>query len=102
MWAQMFMVGQYILDTYSGTSMEHFLHDKIFVPLNTTFTFSPAQALDSGRATQTWSKNGRALPWCFTESDYKVAAGPAGLIADVNGLVRRRALLLYARLIETV
>ncbi|KZV70801.1 beta-lactamase/transpeptidase-like protein [Peniophora sp. CONT] len=90
----MFMVGQHIIDTYSGTSMERYLHDRIFAPLNTTFTFSPAQALESGRATQTWSKDGRALPWCFTEADYKVAAGPAGLIADVKGLSRWIAMFL--------
>ncbi|VDB83261.1 unnamed protein product [Peniophora sp. CBMAI 1063] len=90
----MYMIGKHILDKYTNTSMEDYLHERIFVPLNVTFTFSPARALESGRATQTWSSAGRALPWCFTEDDYKVAAGPAGLIADVEGLSRWVAMFL--------
>lgn len=82
------MVGAHILETYTGVGMERFMHDRIFAPLNTSLTYSPAEALKSGRATQTWTKDGRALPWWFTEGDYKLSAGPGGVIADAEGLVR--------------
>ena len=84
----MYMVGAHILDTFTGVGMETFMHDRIFAPLNTSLTYTPAEAFKSGRATQTWSQDGRALPWWFTDGDYKLSAGPGGVIADVEGLVR--------------
>ncbi|KZV71301.1 beta-lactamase/transpeptidase-like protein [Peniophora sp. CONT] len=91
----MYMVGAHILDTYTGVGMERFMRERIFAPLNTSLTYSPVEAFESGRATQTWTKDGRALPWWFTEDDYKLSAGPGGVIADVEGLARWLKVLLH-------
>ncbi|VDB99692.1 unnamed protein product [Peniophora sp. CBMAI 1063] len=91
----MYMIGAHILDTYTGVGMEQFMRDRIFAPLNTSLTYSPAEAQNSGRATQTWTKDGRALPWWFTEDDYKLSAGPGGVIADTEGLARWLKVLLH-------
>jgi CubicO group peptidase (beta-lactamase class C family) len=83
----MYMVGAHIIDTYAG-SYTDFVRERLFVPLNMSgSTFVPGEAHATGRATQTWTKEGRRLPWWFTDDDYKLSSGPGGVIASAEGLV---------------
>ena len=83
---QMYMVGSHIIDKYTG-SYEKFVEDRIFKPLGMSSTYSPNVAAATGRATQTWSVNGRRIPWWFKEEDAELSAGPGGVIASAEDLV---------------
>jgi CubicO group peptidase (beta-lactamase class C family) len=84
----LYVVGALIIDTYAG-SYTDFVRERFFVPLNMSdSTFVPSEANMTGRATQTWTNEGRRVPWWFTDDDYKLSAGPGGVIASAEGLVR--------------
>jgi CubicO group peptidase (beta-lactamase class C family) len=84
----MYMVGAHIIDTYAG-SYTDFVRDRLFLPLNMSgSTFLPSEAHATGRATQTWTKEGRRIPWLLTDDDYKLITGAGGVIASAEGLVR--------------
>jgi CubicO group peptidase (beta-lactamase class C family) len=84
----MYMVCAHIIDIYAG-SYTDFVHKRLFMPLNMSdSTFVPSEAHATGRATQTWTKEGRRIPWWFKDDDYKLSMGPGGVIASAEGLVR--------------
>lgn len=53
----------------------------------TSTTYSPSEALASGKATENWTAFGRRIPWWFTDDQVQLNAGPGGVISSVPDLV---------------
>ncbi|KAI0042675.1 beta-lactamase/transpeptidase-like protein [Auriscalpium vulgare] len=82
----MFMVGAHIITTYAGSYTE-FVEDRIFKPLGMrSTTYSPKEAQNSGRVTQTWTSFGRRIPGLYPEEQVKLMAGPGGIISNVEDM----------------
>ena len=83
----MYMVGAYIISTYTG-SFSKFVEDRIFKPLNmTSTTYSTAAANSTGRLTQTWTDSGRRIPYWSNDSESAILDGPGGVISSARDLV---------------
>ncbi|KAI0318427.1 beta-lactamase/transpeptidase-like protein [Amylostereum chailletii] len=83
----MYMVGAHIFNIYAG-GYTKFVENRVFKPLGMSSTFSPKTAAASGKATHTWSRDGRRIPRWFTEEDFELSVGPGGVIASAEDLVR--------------
>lgn len=93
---QMYMVGAYIISTYTG-SFSKFVEDRIFKPLNmTSTTYSTAAANSTGRLTQTWTDSGRRIPYWFNDSESAILDGPGGVISSARDLTKWVGTLLNA------
>lgn len=85
---QMFVVGAQIITKYTG-SFRTFVEERIFKPLNmSSSTYSVVTANQSGKATQSWTGDGRRVPWWTTPEDEELNSGPGGVITNVEDLVR--------------
>lgn len=82
------MLGAHIISTYANMSYPAFVSTRIFDPINmTSTTYSPNRAAQSGNLTQSWSRDGRRIPFWFREDAIELNAGPGGVISNVEDLV---------------
>ena len=85
----MYMVGAHVISALSGVQFAEFVNDRILKPLRMTqSTYSIDQAIQSGKASETWTPFGRRIPPWLEGSEIELLAGPAGLISNVKELVR--------------
>lgn len=83
----MFILASRIITHYTG-SYTSFVKDRIFAPLNmSATTYSPSEAMASGKMTQAWTKHGRRIPPWFTDEMIELNAGPGGVISSVEDMV---------------
>ena len=86
---QMYMVGAHVITTLSGVPFTEFVQDRILKPLGMTHsTYSINEAVQSGKASETWTPFGRRIPPWMEGAEIELLAGPAGLISNVKELVR--------------
>lgn len=91
----MYMVGAHILATLTGNPYTSFVQSRIFDPLNmssSTYSLTAASARidQAGKSdlSETWTTFGRRIPFWFREEDVQLNAGYAGVISNVQDLVR--------------
>ncbi|KAI0351246.1 beta-lactamase/transpeptidase-like protein [Trametes cingulata] len=86
---QMYMLGAYLVAKYANQSYASFATERIFKRLNmTASTCSPAEAHASGKLTHTWTKDGRRIPFWFTEEMAELSAGAGGVISSAEDMVK--------------
>ncbi|KZT23833.1 beta-lactamase/transpeptidase-like protein [Neolentinus lepideus HHB14362 ss-1] len=91
---QMYVTASYIISKYAGSYMT-FVKERIFKPLNmTSTTFSPKEAIASGKVTATWTHKGRRIPFWFTEDVIELQAGAGGVTSSAEDMVKWLGLLL--------
>ncbi|KAH9055951.1 beta-lactamase/transpeptidase-like protein [Lactarius vividus] len=84
---QMYMVGPHVIATLSGMQFTEFVKDRILRPLKMTqSTYSIEEAVQSGKASETWTAFGRRIPPWMEGRDMELLAGPGGLISNVKEL----------------
>ncbi|KIP11152.1 hypothetical protein PHLGIDRAFT_28072 [Phlebiopsis gigantea 11061_1 CR5-6] len=93
---QMYMLGAYLVSTYSGIPYTNYVQDRILNPLNmSSTTFSPDEALETGRRSQSWTGLGRLIPFWMTDDMTDLAAGMGGLVSSVEDLTKWIKVLLH-------
>ncbi|KAH9048266.1 beta-lactamase/transpeptidase-like protein [Lactarius hengduanensis] len=84
---QMYMVGAHVITALSGIQFTEFVKDRILRPLKMTeSTYSIDEAVQSGKASETWTPFGRRIPPWMEGRDIELIAGPGGLISNVKEL----------------
>lgn len=84
----MYMSAQHILDVQTG-SYTDFVERRIFEPLGMGAMYSPEAAIATRRTASGFTRQGRrALPFFINKNNYQLAAGPGGVIASADDLVR--------------
>ncbi|KAI9446777.1 beta-lactamase/transpeptidase-like protein [Lactarius indigo] len=84
---QMYMVGAHVVTALSGIQFTEFVKDRILRPLRMTqSTYSIDEAIQSGKASETWTSFGRRIPPWMAGVDIELIAGPGGLISNVKEL----------------
>ena len=85
---QMYTVGAPVITSSSGVQFVDFVNDRILKPLRMTqSTYSIDEAVQSSKASETWTPFGRRIPpWIGLEIE--LLAGLSGLISNVKELVR--------------
>ncbi|KAH9038941.1 beta-lactamase/transpeptidase-like protein [Lactarius pseudohatsudake] len=84
---QMYMVGAHVITVISGIQFTEFVADRILRPLKMTeSTYSIDEAVQSGKASETWTPFGRRIPPWMEGRDIELTAGPGGLISNVKEL----------------
>ena len=85
----MFVLGAHLVELYSGMSVQDFVRERIFVPLNmTSATYSWREAEAKGLMSQSWSSSGRRIPYWFSEDTAaNLIAGAGGIIASSVDMV---------------
>ena len=87
----MYMVGAHVVSKFSGMSYQSFVSSRIFAPLNmSSTTFSPSKAAQSGRLTQTWTRDVRRIPFWFSDEVASLFAGAGGIISSAEDMVSHR------------
>lgn len=82
------MLGAHLVSTYSGMHYVDYVRERILAPLNmTSTTFSPQEALETGRRSQSWTGLGRLIPFWMTDEMTDMAAGMGGLVSSVEDMV---------------
>lgn len=85
----MYVLGSYIIETYSGKSYPDFVKERIFIPLNmTTSGFYIGEAEKTGLLTQVFASN-RRVPLVVNDSNVRLIAGAGGAISSAADLVWR-------------
>lgn len=91
---QMYMTAAYIVSKYAVPYMD-FVKERIFKPLNmTSTTFSPKEAIASGKLTHTWTHKGRRIPFWFSEDTIELSSGAGGITSSAEDMVKWLAVLL--------
>ncbi|KAH9001586.1 beta-lactamase/transpeptidase-like protein [Lactarius akahatsu] len=84
---QMYMVGAHVITALSGIQFTEFVKDRILRPLKMTeSTYSIDEAVQSGKASETWTPFGRRIPPWMEGRDIELTAGSGGLISNVKEL----------------
>ena len=84
----MYMLGAHLVSTYSGILYTDYVQERILSPLNmSSTTFSPDEAFETGRRSQSWTGPGRLIPFWMTDDMTDLAAGMGGLVSNVEDLV---------------
>ncbi|KAH9038942.1 beta-lactamase/transpeptidase-like protein [Lactarius pseudohatsudake] len=84
---QMYMVGAHVITVLSGIQFTEFVKDRILRPLKMTeSTYSIDEAIQSGKASETWTPFGRRIPPWMEGRDIELMAGPGGLISNIKEL----------------
>ncbi|KAI9446783.1 beta-lactamase/transpeptidase-like protein [Lactarius indigo] len=84
---QMYMVGTHVVTALSGIRFTEFVKDRILRPLGMTqSTYSIDEAVQSGKASETWTSFGRRIPPWMEGVEIELMAGPGGLISNVKEL----------------
>jgi len=92
----MFSTGAHIIRKYSPKhDYLAFVKDRIFTPLGmTSSTFSPTSASELGNLSDSWTAQGRRIPFWYTDSSVDLIAGAGGIITNVVDLSRWLKMLL--------
>ncbi|KAJ3002538.1 hypothetical protein NUW54_g4980 [Trametes sanguinea] len=92
---QMYIMGAHIIEQYAGTPFADFISERLFKSLGmSTTTVVPSEALASGKVTHTWTKDGRRIPFWFTDDTAYLGAGAGGVISSAEDMVKWLAVLL--------
>jgi CubicO group peptidase (beta-lactamase class C family) len=84
----MYIVGSHVIATLSGVPFVEFVKDRILKPLRMAqSTYSIDEAVQSGKASETWSRFGRRIPSWMEGVEIELMAGPGGVISNVKELV---------------
>ncbi|KAI9461915.1 beta-lactamase/transpeptidase-like protein [Lactarius psammicola] len=84
---QMYVVGAHVITALSGVKFTEFVKDRILKPLKMTqSTYSIDEAVQSGKASETWTPFGRRIPPWMEGLGNELLAGPGGLISNVKEL----------------
>lgn len=83
------MVGAHVIATLSGAPFVDFVRARILKPLRMIqSTYSVDEAVQSGKASETWTPFGRRIPLWMEGLEIELPAGPGGIISNVKELVR--------------
>ncbi|KAI0776633.1 beta-lactamase/transpeptidase-like protein [Trametes elegans] len=86
---QMYVLGAHLIAKYSNTTYQDFVREHLFTPLNmSTTTYWPSEALASGKLSDAWTKNGRRIPFWFTDDIARMNSGPGGVISSAEDMVK--------------
>ncbi|TCD62783.1 hypothetical protein EIP91_006401 [Steccherinum ochraceum] len=92
---QFYMLAAEIISRFSCMSYVDFVQTRIFDLANmTSSTFSSRKAAKRGRFSQGWTGKGRLMPYWFAEDRMRLAAGPMGVISNVEDLTQWLKILL--------
>ncbi|KAH9922373.1 beta-lactamase/transpeptidase-like protein [Fomitopsis serialis] len=90
-----YTIGAHLISTYSAMPYEDFVTERIFLPLGmTSSTYSRAEAMSTGRLSQSWTASGRRLPLWLGNNASKAWDGPAGIVSNVIDMSKWIATLL--------
>jgi CubicO group peptidase (beta-lactamase class C family) len=80
----------YLIGAYGNQSYVSFAKERIFDPIGmASSTFWPSVASASKNLTQTWTGNGRQIPYWITDSQAEFISGAGGVISTAKDMVRR-------------
>ena len=84
----MFTVASYIVTKYSNMPFPDFVKKRIFTPLgmNET-TFYHSQVKHPANFSQTFTPDGRRIPWWFPDETINLIGGPGSIITNVIDMV---------------
>ena len=84
----MYMLGSYIVSHYANATFADFVHERIFKPVRMSdTTISPSAAARSGKLSDSWTKDGRRIPFWF--SDVNAGnAGAGGVISSAEDMAK--------------
>ncbi|TDL17828.1 beta-lactamase/transpeptidase-like protein [Rickenella mellea] len=91
---QMYGAGSHIVSTYTG-SYAKFVKNRIFSALgmNST-TFFSSEAESTGRFSQSWSVDGRRIPYPLPDESIDLIAGAGGVITSASDITQWLKMLL--------
>lgn len=90
----MYILGSYLVSKYAGMSYMDFVETRILTPLDmSSTTFYDSEAARDGKLTQSWSANGRRIPYWLFDTHVEVNAGMGGVISSTVDMVRLRGRL---------
>ena len=86
---QMYVAASHIIAVYSAQPFRDFVKERIFDPLNmTSTTYSGDEAAARGLLSQSWSSQGRRLPYWFAgEAMSYFIAGAGGVLSNAVDMV---------------
>ena len=91
----MYMLGSHIATLYAGKPYAEFAEERIFKPLDmSSTTFSPSKAQGSGKLSDSWTKDGRRIPFWFDDDMIALKAGAGGVISSTEDMVKWLAVWL--------
>nr|VWO99815.1 Polyketide synthase [Ganoderma boninense] len=92
---QFYVLGAYLIEHYTNTTLAKFVSERIFAPLGmSSSTYIPSVAAASGKLTQSWHRNGRRIPFWFDEQIASFNGGAGGVISSVTDLAKWLSLWL--------
>lgn len=84
----MYTTAAHIVSIYSGLPYTTFVSERIFKPLGMqSTTFTPSEAVRSGKMSQAWTLTGRRIPQWFDDEVAGVIAGAGGVISSAADIV---------------
>jgi hypothetical protein len=86
---QQYMVAQHLVELFTGMTLEDFVGERIFRPLNmTSSTFSLEYAAATGNLSESYSPFGRRIPHWLDREDMPVIAGAGGILSSAVDLLK--------------
>jgi hypothetical protein len=86
---QQYMVAQHLVELFTGMTLEDFVGERIFRPLNmTSSTFSLEYAAATGNLSESYSPFGRRIPHWLDREDMPVIAGVGGILSSAVDLLK--------------
>jgi CubicO group peptidase (beta-lactamase class C family) len=86
---QQYMVAQHLVELFTGMTLEDFVGERIFRPLNmTSSTFSLEYAAATGNLSESHSPFGRRIPHWLDREDMPVIAGVGGILSSAVDLLK--------------
>jgi CubicO group peptidase (beta-lactamase class C family) len=74
---QMYMLGAHLISLYSGMPYTEFVKERIWDRLDmSSTTFSAANASKEGNLTQSWTAQGRRIPFWIPDEMIELNSGP--------------------------
>ena len=85
----MYILGTHIVATFSGKTYQEFVKERIFEPLNmNATTYYGDHAVAAGQLSQSWTDEGRRMPYYFSgESVSLFIAGAGGILSNTIDMV---------------
>ncbi|CDO69943.1 hypothetical protein BN946_scf184836.g17 [Trametes cinnabarina] len=92
---QMYILGAHVIEHFANTTYADFISRRLFKSLGmSTSTIVPSEALASRKVTDTWTKDGRRIPFWFTDESAYLGAGAGGVISSAEDMIKWLAVLL--------
>ena len=89
------MLGAHLVSHYAGVPYHEYATERIFKPLKmSSTTFLPSVARRSGLLTDSWTPDGRRIPFWFTDDMVHLKAGAGGIISSADDMVKWLAVWL--------